>query len=168
MDEYIRIETAVAISSYAADEHPYNEPGHPETLCKYNEGWNDACDYIRNKLENAGIEFTRRETMKAIRFLPGTLPEPIEIENTLEALQKQVGGHIESLTLGPDLCAVCNEEGRLLNLPYCGEINYVPFYGPVILVGVHGESFCDVPVLKVDKTIYRIRSKEESNEAHPF
>lgn len=56
MDEYIRIETAVAISSYAADEHPYNEPGRPETLCKYNEGWNDACDYIRNKLENAGIE----------------------------------------------------------------------------------------------------------------
>lgn len=106
--------------------------------------------------------------MKAIRFVPGALPEQIEIENTLEALQKQVGGHIEAVTLGSDLCAICNEEGRFLNLPYCGDINYVPFYGPVILVGVNGEDFCDVPGLEVDKAIYRIRSMEKSNEAHPF
>ena len=168
MDEYIRIETAVAISSYAADEHPYNEPGHPETLCKYNEGWNDACDYIRNKLENAGIEFTRRETMKAIRFLPGALPEQIEIENTLEALQKQVGGHIEVVALGRGLCAVCNEEGLLMDLPYLGLINGVSFFGPVLLVGVDGEDFCDVPSISVLPSSYRLRSMEVDDEANPF
>lgn len=168
MDEYIRIETAVAISSYAADEHPYNEPGHPETLCKYNEGWNDACDYIRNKLENAGTEFTRRETMKAIRFLPGTLPEPIEIENTLEALQKQVGGHIETVTLGYGFCAICNEDGLMMNLPHNCVINGAIFCGPVLLVGVNGEDFCDVPALEIAPRSYKIWRKEESNEAHPF
>ena len=106
--------------------------------------------------------------MKAIRFVPGALPERIEIENTLEALQKQVGGHIETVTLGPDFCAVCNEEGLLMDLPYMGVINHVNFFGPVLLVGVDGENFCDVPVLEVDKALYRIRSKEKSNEANPF
>ena len=102
--------------------------------------------------------------MKVIRFLPGALPEPIEIENTLEALQKQVGGHIQAVTVGPDLCAICNEEGRLLNLPYMGTINYIPFFGPVLLVGVNGEDFCDVPGMEVTSAVYRIWNKEEENE----
>lgn len=102
--------------------------------------------------------------MKAIRFVPGALPEQIEIENTLEALQKQVGGHIEAVPIGSDFCAICNEEGRLLNLPYMGTINYIPFFGPVLLVGVNGEDFCDVPGMEVTSTIYRIWSKEKNNE----
>ena len=100
--------------------------------------------------------------MKAIRFLPGALPERIEIENTLEALQKQVGGHIETVTLDSGFCAVCNEEGLLMDLPYMGLINHINFFGPVLLVGVNGEDFCDVPVLEVDKALYRIRSKEKT------
>ena len=103
--------------------------------------------------------------MKAIRFVPGALPEQIEIENTLEALQKQVGGHIEAVTLGPDLCAICNEEGLLMDLPYMGSINRIPFFGPVLLVGVNGEDFCDVPVLEVDQALLcRVRSKEKNGE----
>ena len=102
--------------------------------------------------------------MKAIRFVPGALPEQIEIENTLEALQKQVGGHIEAVKLGPDLCAICNEYGLLMDLPYMGLINGVPFYGPVLLLGVNGESFCDVPVLETEKALYRVRSKEKKDE----
>lgn len=53
MAEYIDLEDAITITSYAIDEHPYKEPGRPETYCEYNEGWNDACDYIRAKLESA-------------------------------------------------------------------------------------------------------------------
>ena len=33
--------------------------------------------------------------MKAIRKKPGCAPEIIEVENTLEALQQEVGGYIE-------------------------------------------------------------------------
>lgn len=106
--------------------------------------------------------------MKAIRFLPGALPERIEIENALEALQKQVGGHIQAVALGCGLCAICNEEGLLMDLPYNCMINGAIFFGPVLLVGVNGEDFCDVPGLEVDKAIYWIRSMEKSNEAHPF
>lgn len=52
MSEYIEREVAVAIASYAADEHPYKEAGKPETYSQYEEGWSDACDYIRGKLED--------------------------------------------------------------------------------------------------------------------
>lgn len=106
--------------------------------------------------------------MKAIRFLPGALPEQIEIENTLEALQKQVGGHIEAVALGCGLCAVCNEEGLLMALPYLGFINGVSFFGPVLLVGVDGEDFCDVPVLEFAPTRFRVWIQENTNETNPF
>ena len=39
-----------------------------------------------------------------------------EIDNTLEALQEFVGGYIEVLYIGNDLCLVCNEEGKLKGL----------------------------------------------------
>lgn len=38
--------------------------------------------------------------MKAIIKKPNCKAEAIEIENTLEALQQAVGGHIETLTFG--------------------------------------------------------------------
>lgn len=54
MTEYIERENAVTIADYAVDEHPYDKnPEKPETFSEYNEGWNDACDYIREQLENA-------------------------------------------------------------------------------------------------------------------
>nr|DAR44576.1 MAG TPA: baseplate protein [Caudoviricetes sp.] len=53
MPEYIELSAAVCIADYAADEHPYEkDPATPETFSEYNQGWNDACDYIRNRLES--------------------------------------------------------------------------------------------------------------------
>lgn len=54
MAEYIEKSAAVAFANYAADEHPYEkQSAKPETCSEYNQGWNDACDYIRDKLEEA-------------------------------------------------------------------------------------------------------------------
>lgn len=50
-NEHISRAAAVAIADYAADEHPYEKLGSSNSS-EYNEGWNDACDYIRDKLEN--------------------------------------------------------------------------------------------------------------------
>lgn len=53
MNEYIEREAAVIIADYAVDEHPYDKnPEKPETFSDYNQGWHDACDYIRERLEN--------------------------------------------------------------------------------------------------------------------
>ena len=63
--------------------------------------------------------------MKAIYTAPNEQPKLIDIENSLEALQAAVGGYIETITVTSDACIICNEEGRLLNLPFncklCGK-----------------------------------------------
>lgn len=83
--------------------------------------------------------------MKAIRKKPGCAPEIIEIENTLAALQQEVGGYIETVTIASDAVVICNEEGRILGLPDNGRMCGVDVVGTVLIVGVNGSEFCDVP-----------------------
>ena len=83
--------------------------------------------------------------MTAIYKTPGEKPEVIDIPNTLEALQDKVGGHIECLPISTDACLICNEEGLLLGLPYNGVFLGRPIVGPVLVVGVQGEEFTDIP-----------------------
>lgn len=84
--------------------------------------------------------------MKVLRKRPGEAVEEIEIENTLKALQEEVGGYIETVTLAADCTVICDEEGRLKNKPHNCEICGVKFVGAILVVGVDGEEFCDVPV----------------------
>lgn len=76
---------------------------------------------------------------------PGEDPvvEPL-FENTLEAFQSEVGGLIETVTIAKDLVLVCNEEMRILKLPYNGNVFGVDFYGTVIAVGVKGDEFASL------------------------
>lgn len=48
--------------------------------------------------------------MKAIRKKPGCAPELIDIDNTLKALQAEVDGYIETVTISSDAVVICNEE----------------------------------------------------------
>lgn len=72
------------------------------------------------------------------------------ISNTLENLQKTVEGYIETVTIAPGLVIICNEEGRLQNLPSnCAvttEDIEVEFVGTIIVAGVKGDGFADVPI----------------------
>ena len=83
--------------------------------------------------------------MKAIRKKPGKAPEACEVENSLEALQEEVGGYIESFQFAEDFTLLINEEGKNLglepNLFVLGE----PLVGTVLAVGVKGEEFCNLP-----------------------
>ena len=83
--------------------------------------------------------------MKAIRKKPGCKPEIIEVENTLEALQREVEGYIEVITLPYGAALICNEEGRLRSLPDNGRVCGMDVVGTVLIVGTKGEEFCDVP-----------------------
>ena len=83
--------------------------------------------------------------MKAIRKKPGYEPELIDIDNTLKALQQEVGGYIEAVTLPYGAALICNEEGRILGLPDNGRVCGVDVVGTVLIVGTKGEEFCDVP-----------------------
>ena len=74
-----------------------------------------------------------------------------EIENTLEALQRGVGGKLEAVTLASDACVLCNEEGRLLGMPYNTTICGVSFVGPLLIVGIAGEDFAGLTEQQVDQ-----------------
>lgn len=76
---------------------------------------------------------------------PDKDPEQRTIPNTLEALQEIVGGYIETYRIATDLTIICNEEGRLLGLPYNVTICGTSFVGSILFAGVNGEEFCDVP-----------------------
>lgn len=101
--------------------------------------------------------------MKALKCI-GFRVEEIEIENTLEALQKAVGGYIESLTLIPGKAVmIVNEEGVILNLtlnPAASALAGVRIVGPALIVGVSEDDFCDLD----PETARRIitKKKEES------
>ena len=83
--------------------------------------------------------------MKILKKEPGGKFHAKEIENTLEALQAEVGGLIETLTFATDACIVLNEEGKLLGLPYNCDFCGQPLVGPVLIVGIDGDDFASVP-----------------------
>lgn len=76
---------------------------------------------------------------------PGRQPEVEPLfDNTLDAMQKEVGGWIETVTLCTDLVLICNEEGRLIGLPYNTTICGHDFFGTVLAVGVKGDEFASI------------------------
>ena len=83
--------------------------------------------------------------MIVLRKKPGEDFTAIEIPNTLPALQAEVGGYIECVALTKDSCIICNEEGLLRGLPFNTNINGNVYVGTILVVGVKGEDFTDVP-----------------------
>lgn len=82
--------------------------------------------------------------MRAIRKRPGQEPQIIDVENSLEALQLEVDGWIETVNFAEDACVICNEEGRIQGLPFNLELMGVLFFGTILIVGVDGENFTDL------------------------
>lgn len=71
---------------------------------------------------------------------------PAEIDNTLEAMQKVVGGYIESYVLSPTETVICNEEGKIRDLPYNCYIEGEYFYGTIFICGIAGAEFTDTNI----------------------
>ena len=62
------------------------------------------------------------------------------ISDSLENLQRTVGGYIETVPLSEDTVIICNEEGRLRGLePNC-RVGRVSLVGTIIVAGVQGQS----------------------------
>ncbi len=76
---------------------------------------------------------------------PGEIPRHVNVSNSLEALQKNVGGYIETVTLATDLVIICNEEGRLQGLPKNCRICGADFVGTILIAGRDGDEFADLP-----------------------
>ena len=88
--------------------------------------------------------------MRVLKIYPDHPPVLRDIDNTLEALQNEVGGYIEPVRLPGDLVILCNENGVILKFPLnrtlvfktsAGNFYNVPILGNFIICGTDGEEF---------------------------
>lgn len=84
--------------------------------------------------------------MRAVIVEPDKAPYERDIEDTLEQLQEIVDGMIETTydRLLPGAVIVCNEEGKLLDLPMNRCIGSDIIFGTFFVVGEDGEDFCSL------------------------
>lgn len=75
------------------------------------------------------------KTIKVIMVEPMKEPYPAEVENTLEGLQKAVGGYIETVFLEDYVVLICNEEGKLIGLPGNRSLGNDIIAGTFLVVG---------------------------------
>jgi hypothetical protein len=76
------------------------------------------------------------------------------ISDSLENLQKTVGGYIETVTFNNGLVLICNEEGKIRDMPYSFTLRRIhgiipihnPIFGTVIVCGADGDQLTNVPI----------------------
>ena len=94
--------------------------------------------------------------MKLLRVIakaPETDFVDMTINNTLESLQRFVGGYIETVTFHLNIgtiVVICNEDGRWNDLHYNCTINGCQFFGNIIICGVKNDEFYHVPMMAED------------------
>lgn len=76
---------------------------------------------------------------------PGKQPVKKWIPNQLEFLQLFVDGYIETFTVMAGAVIICNEEGKINNLPYNCTVLGEQLFGNILLVGTDDDEFDDVP-----------------------
>lgn len=104
------------------------------------------------------------EKIKSLLVEPYELPELIEINNTLEAKQKIVGGYIEIICLqnDNDVLLICNEEGKINGLKLNRDIGYDIIAGPFLVVGNDYENGGFKSLTEEQIIKYKIRFDENS------
>ena len=76
------------------------------------------------------------------------------VSASLENLQKTVGGYIEAVMLDNGVVLICNEEGKLRDMPYNFTLRRIhgiipihnPIFGTVIVCGASGDELADIPI----------------------
>ena len=94
-------------------------------------------DLRRYTLEELKEQYDLEDTkkLKVIFKEVGKDPVVMEIEDTLEAKQKLVGGLIEIVPYKDDLLLICNEEGKITNLKPNLQFDYDYIAGNCFIVG---------------------------------
>ena len=104
--------------------------------------------------------------MKVLLVKPFTHPEVVEIEDGLESLQAIVDGTIEAIyPFDDNVCLICNDEGKLLNLDlnralYDDENAYDVIAGNFIVVGIGVEDFCSLTDEQIERYEKRFHQPE--------
>ena len=116
------------------------------------------------------IEFDENKTIPPENVLRAVYVEPnkpayeTEIENTLKALQRAVGGYIEAVSISDGISLVCNEEGKLDNLPGNRRIGKDIIAGSFVIVGNGEEEFRSLTDEETNRYLKEFARPEEISE----
>ena len=143
--------------SYIFEEDPF--------LNQYAEESMSVEDYV-NYLEALGchdieVEELPEENIRVLVVEPGKDPEVRTIENSLEGVQQIVQGYIECVTLrdkaGEDLVLICNEEGKIRNLPMNAMIPEIDdmIFGTFLIAGTDRDEFASL----TDEQIFKMNER---------
>ena len=99
---------------------------------------------------------SEHEKINVVVVEPLRQPYKKEISNTLQELQEKVGGHIEIVMPFEDMnaCLICNEEGKLMGLPYNREVNGDIIVGTFMVAGL-GEDIASLTDKQIE--VYKQR-----------
>lgn len=87
--------------------------------------------------------------MRKIKVIIKRPEEPARVTNisdSLKNIQNTVDGPVEAVTIASDAVVICNEEGRIRNLPYNCSICGIDFVGTIIFVGIQDSKFTNFPL----------------------
>ena len=115
------------------------------------------------------IDFDESGTQKPANLLKVVYVEPgkpayaAEIEDTLKAKQRAVGGMIELVNNGDGTAIICNEEGKLEGLPANRRIEEISdvIVGNFFVVGLGEENFRSLTDEETEKYLKRFECPEE-------
>lgn len=116
------------------------------------------------------IEFDENKTIPPENVLRAVYVEPnkpayeTEIENTLKGLQRAVGGYIEVVSISDGISLVCNEEGKLDNLPGNRRIGNDIIAGAFVIVGNGEEDFRSLTDEETNRYLKEFARPEEISE----
>lgn len=102
--------------------------------------------------------------MKIIYKPVGGEPFEMDIDKSLESFQSLVDGYFEYVMVFQDTAVVCNEEGRIRQMPYNCTVFGMGFYGPIFFVGVGRTDWkdCNLTVDQV-KNLYQEVHKDDDD-----
>ena len=97
-------------------------------------------------------------TLSGLKITPGQHPQQVEIDNDLKALQQAVGGSIDAVYPFADPVAIiCNDEGKLLGLPWNRALtddHGVPYdivCGTFFVAGLKEDDFASLTEQQIEK-----------------
>ena len=96
--------------------------------------------------------------MKILVVLPEKAPFVKDIEIGIESLQNEIGGNVEAVYIFKDnACIICNEEGKLLGLPFNRALKdeaggiFDIVAGKFLIVGLGDKDFVDLSLEQQSK-----------------
>ena len=83
--------------------------------------------------------------MKVLRKKVGCEWDLVEIENTLEAICNEIEGGADIVHIARDVCIITKPNNIFDDSKFNTRLFGLQLFGTVLIVGVDGDEFCDLP-----------------------